>query len=76
MGVLGLCNFIVTCRFGVLGFLFVYFHMISFGMISLNRSIVCFIIFWQCCVGLLLIIVNWLSCINYLLFVCTPLSIN
>jgi hypothetical protein len=38
-----LCDFIVAWRFGAVGFMFIYFHLFSFGIMILHCTIVCFI---------------------------------
>jgi hypothetical protein len=55
MGVFGLCSFIVPCKFGAVGFMFVYFHAFSFCMILLHCFSVWFMNLRYCWVGLLLI---------------------
>jgi hypothetical protein len=43
---LSLCRFIVVWKLGAVGFIFMYFHMFSFGMILLHCSVMCFVIYW------------------------------
>jgi hypothetical protein len=55
IGVPGLCSFIVACRVGSVGFMFVYFHVCSFCDMFLFCFSIWFILFLYFCVGLLLI---------------------
>jgi hypothetical protein len=58
IGVFSLCSFIVAWSFGAVGFVFIYFHLFSFGIILLHCVIIRFIAFWWVFVGSLLSKVN------------------
>jgi hypothetical protein len=64
--VLCLYRFIVACRLGAVGFMFIYFHLSSFCIILLHCLSVCFIVFWYCWDGSLFIGLNWLLCMKFL----------